>query len=713
MVDPERRSGNRKRPEKPLPPLSDLVNLEQVRRLLYLTHRAMGVPAGIVDPCGTPILSVGAQEICRDFHWTHPETRRRCHGMDARLGRETATEGYTPYRCQNGLWHIAMPLVIQGTHYATLFLGQFFYDDEPVNTDLFRRRARELGFDEEKYLSALARVPVYSQGKVNDIMGFYAALLAHLSELGHTNLRLTRQIEERKKAEAALRRSEDRYRRYFEEDLSGSYISTPEGRLIACNSAFVGIFGLGTRENAYTVDLEDLYPAPADRAAFIDKLRRDRKLERYESIMRRADGTAIHILENCVGTFDPKGDLKEIKGFLMDITEQKQLEAKLRQSMKMEAIGTLAGGIAHDFNNILGAIMGYTEMASFDAPEGGRQRRWLEGILNAAERARDLVSQILTFSRRKERERLPILITPILKESVKLLRATLPATIELAQRIEHHADLILADPTQIHQVVMNLCTNAHHAMAETGGKLIVSMERESVSEPGGDHGLVPGTYLRLTVEDTGCGMDPATLEKIFDPFFTTKEPGMGTGMGMALVQGIIREHNGEIEVISTPGEGTTVSVWFPVVKAAEHARKPETSPLPTGDERILIIDDETVLADLGTQMLQRLGYEVTCAVDPRHALSLFQENPDGFDLVITDMTMPHLTGDRLAKALLEIRPTLPIILCTGFSEWIDPEKADRIGIRELAMKPLSIAHLARSIRRALASGPVSPAPAEK
>ena len=384
--------------------------------------------------------------------------------------------------------------------------------------------------------------------------------------------------------------------------------------------------------------------------------------------------------------------------------EKQQLEMQLRQTQKMEAIGTLAGGIAHDFNNILGIISGYTELARLDAPEGSRSQKCLKEIFTASLRARDLVQQILTFSRQGANEPKPLQVGFIIKEVMKMLRAPLPSTIEVKYFVPRNLPAVLADSTQIHQVVMNLCTNAGHAMREKGGVLEVSLGEVMVDETMAARipDLMPGKYQKLKVGDTGHGMSPEVMEKIFDPFFSTKGPGEGTGLGLSVVHGIVKKHGGGIEVFSKPGQGTTFEVYFPSLEEMNSGYNDEAVKLPTGTERILLVDDETAMVEMGQQMLESLGYKVTSRTSSLEALRAFQTHPDRFDLVITDMTMPRLTGAELAREVLKLRPDMPIILCTGFSDRIQEETAKSIGVREFVLKPVILRDIAPIIRRVLA-----------
>jgi signal transduction histidine kinase/ActR/RegA family two-component response regulator len=383
--------------------------------------------------------------------------------------------------------------------------------------------------------------------------------------------------------------------------------------------------------------------------------------------------------------------------------ERRRLETRLRQAQKIQAIGTLAGGIAHDFNNILAAIMGYAELVRLRIPEGSRAKEHLRQVLMSTYRARDLVKQILTFSRQTEQERRPVYVHLLAKEALKLLRASLPSTIEIRQNIVSDLSAVMADPSEIHQILMNLCTNAHEAMREKGGVLEVTLAPVDLGlDDGAKYPDVrPGPYLKLSVADTGLGMNRRTVERIFDPYFTTKEKGEGTGLGLAVVHGIVANLGGTIEVCSEPGEGTSFHVFLPRVEVRLKGETESTAPLATGNERILFIDDEVPLVDSGQEMLKHLGYKVVTKTSSTDALELFRKQPDAFDLVITDMTMPHMTGDKLAKELMGIRSDIPIILCTGFSECITKEEAKRVGVKAFLMKPIASAEMAEVIRRAL------------
>ncbi|OPY68855.1 MAG: Blue-light-activated protein [Syntrophorhabdaceae bacterium PtaU1.Bin034] len=385
-----------------------------------------------------------------------------------------------------------------------------------------------------------------------------------------------------------------------------------------------------------------------------------------------------------------------------DVTEKKKLERQLRQAQKMEAIGTLAGGIAHDFNNIIAAIIGFAEMAIDDTDENTQIRRFLEQILKSGIRGRDLVKQILSFSRGSDIERRPVQVSLIVKEALKLLRASIPATIEIQQDIDPDSGIVMADATEIHQVVINLVTNAAHAMRSKGGilKVAVCNTAGGVDEGSGPAALGPGRYLRLTVSDTGQGMDKGIMERIFDPFFTTKEKGEGTGLGLSVVHGIVQSHEGVITVRSKPGRGSTFEVYLPTIEEPCSSDE-DLGTIPEGRESILLIDDEETLIEIGTEMLERLGYSVTATTNSIEALRIFKKRPHSFDLVITDQAMPRMSGLELAREMISVRDDIPIILCTGFSEAVSKEQVPNLGIREFLLKPLVRKEMAEAIRRVL------------
>ena len=407
---------------------------------------------------------------------------------------------------------------------------------------------------------------------------------------------------------------------------------------------------------------------------------------------------------------DPKGRTLRMVGTLTDISERRQAEeerkkmqAQLQQAQKMETIGTLAGGIAHDFNNILAVILGYAEMVRESLPTGSMVADDIDQVVKASLRAKELVKQILAFSRQDETERIPLQPSFIIKEAGKMLRSSLPVTIDIRMDIDHDSGLVLADPTQVHQILMNLCTNAYHAMEETGGTLSISLKREnpSLEDLANERHVQAGDFLRLSIADTGPGIAPEIRKRIFEPYFTTKEVGKGTGMGLSIIHGIVKSYGGLVSCHSQPGQGTVFHVYLPTMMDGVFFEKKQTGRIEFGTEHILFIDDERIVADMSRCMLERLGYRVTVRTSSMEALATFQNQPEEFDLVITDQTMPDMTGSDLARCMLQMRPEMPIILCTGYSSLITEEKARSFGIQGFALKPLAKKDIAVLIRKVL------------
>ncbi len=400
--------------------------------------------------------------------------------------------------------------------------------------------------------------------------------------------------------------------------------------------------------------------------------------------------------------------------FVRDISDRKKAEEesvrmreKLQQAQKMEAIGTLAGGVAHDFNNILSAILGYADLAIDDKNDHELLKKDIAEVRKAADRATSLVRQILTFSRKTEQQEHALQVSLVVKEALKLIRASIPSTIDIKIDINTDA-LVIADPTQIHQIVMNLCTNAYHAMRETGGVLSVRLNEVELSNTGmiPEVELPPGKYMQLSVGDTGTGMDDVSKTKIFEPYFTTKEVGEGTGLGLAVVHGVVESHGGCINVYSEPGQGTFFHIYLPIYEGEKDASPlpgEQKAPIIGGNETIMLVDDEEPILDMARKQLQRRGYEVHVFTNGVQAFQEFQQQPQNYDLIITDMTMPHMTGTQLSQRILETRPDIPIILCTGYSELTNREKSLAMGIKEYIEKPLKIDSLLRVVRMVLDS----------
>jgi len=537
-------------------------------------------------------------------------------------------------------------------------------------------------------------------------------------EVGHLVDAFNEMLSQIEMRNHKLRESERRFRNLVDQAVDAFFLHDKNGRILDVNKRACDSLGY-SREELLSMSVEEI-DCQAVNEAYREKIWRNMIFGSpitLEGEHCRKNGTSFPV-EVKLGLLEIDGQTVYM-ALARDISERRQaeadkqkLETQLQQAQKMESIGTLAGGIAHDFNNILTPIFGYLELAVNELPEEGTVRRYLGEVEQAAERAKDLVRQILTFSRQGGEDRTPIQIHMIVKEALKLLRASIPTTIEIRQNIDPYCGYAMANPTQIHQVLMNLCTNAYYSMRDTGGVLGVTLApfhvgKEDVAK---NIHLTPGEYLRLAVSDTGHGMDKAILSRIFEPYFTTKLPGEGTGMGLSVVHGIVKYHGGFVTAYSESGKGSTFHVYLPVIDvlAEEKTGTDALIPRAKDGEHIMIVDDEEHVITMVEEILGELGYRVTAFSDPTTALEVFREDPDAFDLVITDMTMPKLTGYVLARELMDVRKNVPVLMCTGYSEIINEQQAKEIGIRRFIMKPFATRIMARAIREAIEEDGPSP-----
>ena len=513
-------------------------------------------------------------------------------------------------------------------------------------------------------------------------------------------------MTEKRKIEKALIRSETRFRAVAKSAVDAIISTDSEGRITFWNEAAQKMFGYHSDE-IMGKSATKLMPAEfiARHQAGIEKLKNGVEPSILGSTVE-LKGLSKKGKEFSIDLSLASWETDEGKFFtaiIRDISKRKNLEAQMLQAQKMQAIGTLAGGIAHDFNNIIGAIMGYAELAADDTEKGSVLHENLENIVTASMRAKELVKQILTFSRLDKPEKSPIRIDAIVKETLKFLRASLPKTIDIAADIDADSSFVLADPVQIQQIMLNLCSNAAYAMREKGGRLYVKLSGIVLNEKTATHpGALPaGSYVQIEVSDSGHGIEQKIVDRIFEPFFTTKKVGEGTGMGLSVIHGIVEQLNGKITVESKIGQGTTFRVFLPRLEKTEIQKKKSQNQPVNGKERILYIDDEADLVRIAVERFSELGYYITGKTDSVEAMDLFQKNPDAFDLIITDQTMPGITGKELSKRVLAMRPQMPIILCSGYSETITRQEAMKIGIREFVFKPVSIFEMPKIARHIL------------
>ena len=506
-------------------------------------------------------------------------------------------------------------------------------------------------------------------------------------------------LSERKKMERDLRLQA----MAMDQSTETIVITDTEGLITYVNPAFERTTGY-SREEVYGKNPSILKSAKQDDMFYSDLWQTISGGNTWSGrfVNKKKDGSEYTEEATISPVFSDRGEIVSYVAVKSDISDKLKLEAQLQQAHKMEAIGNLAGGIAHDFNNILSPIFGYTEMLLLDSPVDSSNRQSLTQILAAAKTAKNLVNQILTFSRQSEHVKKPIKVQKVIREALKLVRSSIPTTVDIKEDISRDCGPILADTTQIHQILLNLCTNAYHSMEKVGGKVTVNLkEVELAAEDLKDPAMTPGKYACVSVADTGMGMNQDTMGRIFDPYFTTKEIGKGTGLGLAVVHGIVKNHSGHINVYSEHGKGTEFHIYLPVIKSTQDTDQVEMPTILKGDERILLVDDKKDVCDIEQRMLEHLGYHVTVRLSSTDALEAFRANPDNFNLVITDMTMPNMTGDKLAGELIKIRSDIPVILCTGFSEKRLKEKMEFIGIKGLLMKPVVMQEFSRMIREVL------------
>ncbi len=810
--------------------IQDLIDIEQFQSLQDRLNSIYPFPLAIIDNEGVILTATAWQDVCTKFHRQNKECEVECIKSDQYiLEHISEANPAVSYRCPHGLIDNAMPIIFGGEHLGNFFTGQFFMEEPDL--EFFRAQAGKYGFDEDTYLQAVQKVPIWRAEQVNSYLLFIKEMI---NVIGSVGLNRLKEIE----SGIALKENEEKYKALFERESDAVFIYDPDTtNIIEANTAtskmygydkdeLIGMsclkFSADVKESASTIKYiskeghievpyrlhkkKDGTVFPVEikgqkikftgqsmtfavskdisiRVEIEEKLRENEN--KFRSLFENMDyGFALHemvfnedgtpidyIFLNVNEAFEKQTGLPKVSiiGYpvtkvfpgiendkfdwigtygkvvltgqsilfesysekikrwysivayrseegqfavlIHDISDQKRsdqekqkLKEQLQQAQKMEAIGTLAGGIAHDFNNILGVIMGYADLTLEDPSNSKDVINNITRVMKASYRAKDMVNQILAFSRKDEQTMGSVNIGKVVKEVISFLRSSIPTTIEISSKTEKGLALVIGNATQINQILMNLCTNAAHAMKENGGLLNIELKNVvlETDEASLIH-LEPGTYQQLIVSDTGTGINKDIIERIFEPYFTTKEAGEGTGMGLAVIYGIVKNHGGSINVYSEPGKGTAFNVYFPVLDGGmtDSISIQDKVSLTGNNERILFVDDEIQLADLGTRMLEKLEYRVEKITSSIEALEVFKANPDKFDMIITDMTMPNMTGVKLAAEIHKIRPDIPIILCTGFSNGINKSNHLEKGISALVMKPVVKSELSKVIREVL------------
>jgi PAS domain S-box-containing protein len=808
---------------------TQLVDVVQIQQLLESHFRLTGVLSAILDTDENILVAVGWQDICTRFHRVNPRSCLYCKESDAYVKAHLAdcSEGFLGYKCKNGLWDVAMPIIVDGEHLATFFTGQFFYEGEKPDMDFFRHRAEEFGFDAEEYLEAVNRVPVFSPEFIYNALRYYRNLVAILTEMGLKNLKLVREIDERKQVERALGESNATLGAITTSAHDAIIMMDPTGRISFWNSAAEQIFGW-KKEDVLDRELH-LLLAPeryhescragmrifaaggrgdaVGKALELDALRRDGSEISVElslsSVQIRGEWHAIGVvrditerkraekslknakeyIENLIqganviivgrdregnvnlfnrkaeevsgytfaevagrrwfdmdsdtdarsvrvreqdghDTFETRistksgeeriiswrdnpvienGELVGIVSFGIDITEHRRLEEQHRQALKMESVGRLAGGVAHDFNNMLCVIMGHAELSKKKVAEDDPLKRNLEEILNAATRSRDVTRQLLAFSRKELVSPKPVNLNMLVRRMQQTLGRLIGEDVDLSFRPTLNLWSVRIDPSQVDQILVNLSVNARDAMPG-GGSLDIETANVHLDSTMcrllNDAG--PGDYVRISVSDSGIGMSREIMEHIFEPFFTTKEVGKGTGLGLATVYGIVRQNDGFIRVSSEPGKGTAFDIYFPRL-LEEPKPEPASAPVvPWGTERILLVEDDVMVRDMVTDMLEQIGYTVVTADCPEAALSICEQGAGKIDLILTDVVMPGMNGREMMEAISAVKPGVRALFMSGYSA----ELIEQRGVMEKAMhfiqKPFDSAALYEKIREALA-----------
>ncbi|MBI5572493.1 MAG: PAS domain S-box protein [Desulfomonile tiedjei] len=672
--------------------LADVIDTAAIQSLMDAFYNLTRIPVGIIDLSGKILVATGWQEICTTFHRSHPETCQYCIESDTVLTRDLEPGSFRLYRCKNNMWDLATPIIVGEKHLGNLFLGQFLFEDEEPDRKAFQSQARRYGFDEQAYLAALENVPRWSREMVEGAMTFYGRLAEILSTQSYGNIKLARSLAERERLVSAI-----------EQAAEAVVITDVEGTIHYVNPAFESITGY-TREEAIGRNPRILKSGEHDDAFYQQLWDTIQGGDTWSGrlINRRKDGRLFHEEATISPVKDPSGKITDFVAVKRDITEHLELSRQLSQAQKMEAVGTLAGGVAHDFNNLLQVVLGYSELVLSDEHLPAVYRADLERINHAARNGADLVQRLLTFSRKTEVKPRPLNLNRRIEQFQKMLSRTIPKMIRIRLVLAGDLAAINADPTQIEQILMNLAVNARDAMPE-GGRLTIQTENATLEEHyARTHlGAMPGPYVLLTVSDTGQGMDKGTVQHIFEPFFTTKGPGEGTGLGLAMVYGIVQQHGGYIMCYSEPDKGTAFKMYFPALVSEEESRQPETTVLPRGgSETILLVDDEELIRDLGVRILTRAGYQVIVASNGKKGLEEYQARRDEISLVILDLIMPEMGGKQCLEGLLGLNPAVKVLIASGYSTDGTTE-AVTWGAKGFVHKPYDMRQVLETVRAVL------------
>ena len=646
--------------------LADVMDTEQVQALMNDFYGVTKIGMAIVDLEGKVLVATGWQDICTQFHRVHPETRQNCLTSDRELSQGVEEGSFKLYKCLNNMWDIATPIIVGGHHLGNLFLGQFLFEGEEPDLEVFRNQSREYGFNEAEYLSALKRVPRWTRETVESVMGFYSNFSRMLATLSYSNVKLARHLGQMERLVSSLRESEERYRAVVNNLNLGILVIDRNMEIVAVNAFLESHYPhvqAGKDKICFAEFNDPPRSSPCSGCPCVLTFQ-DGKIHESETDTPIGDRITHYRIVSCPVKND-RDEVELVVELVEDITERRSLYSQLAQAQKMEAIGTLAGGVAHDFNNILQVAIGYSELMLGEDDFPDNYRSDLKKIYESARRGAELVKRLLTFSKKTEMTFQPLSLNQRITDLRKMLERTLPKMIGMELRLEKDLDRINADPTQMDQVLMNLAVNARDAMLD-GGKLLIETAGVMIdAQDVKTHlGLNPGRYVLLSVTDTGSGIDKDSLEKIFEPFFTTKGLGEGTGLGLAMVHGIVKQHSGHISCYSEQGAGTTFKIYLPAIEREVETDIHTTGTMPAfGTETILLVDDEPLVRDLGARILTNQGYSVIHAVNGKEAIELFKKERARIDLVILDLIMPEMGGAECLKEILKIDPNVNVPYC--------------------------------------------------
>lgn len=695
----------------------DLFNLVDIQCLQDDFAKATGVASIITSPDGTPITAPSNFcRLCTEFIRKSEKGLANCLQSDAIIGR-LHSKGPIIQRClSGGLWDAGAGITVGGRHIANWLVGQV--RDTAQTEDRIREYAREIGSNEEDMVEAFLETPCMPHEQFEQVAKLLFTTATQLSGIAYQNFEQKRFIADRKRAEDALRRSEKEYRATLDNLAVGVVVHAGDTSILFSNKEATNILGpcynqlfsKKESDSGWSFVHEDLSVTALEDYPAMKVLGTKNPVRDSVVGVKRPDRNYLTwVTVNAVPVMSSDGEVNKIIVNFIDITDQKRaesekqrLEAQLHQAAKMEALGTLAGGIAHDFNNILSAILGHGQMALDELPPASDACEDIKQVIASGNRAADLVKRILLFSRQEDEDFLPIQVQAAIEEVVGMFSSTLPSSIKLSNSIDWNCGTIHANPAQIHQVIMNLLTNARQAIKDDYGSISIALSdtlppSSLFSDQSGDNAAQ--RYACIEICDSGCGVPKELQTKIFDPFFTTKSEKKGTGLGLAVVDGIVRKHKGFVALKSGVKGGSVFQIYLPIIESIHTAALPEKESTTKGCERILLIDDEWPLVNLHKRFLEKCGYHVTGFSDSLEALKSFQQNSDSYDIVVTDMTMPNLTGIDLIRETMQTKPDIQSIVCTGYSESVTEEIALSLGVKAFLLKPFSPLLLAKTIRK--------------